>query len=134
MFSDPFAGAFTLMPVFISLFFIVFIGVFVFSIVRGVRTWNYNNAQPVLAVVAKVVTKRADVTNHIHNTSDNGLHHHSTSTAYYVTFEVESGDRLEFQVKPQEYGMLVEEDLGKLTFQGSRYLGFQRSIQHGKGS
>ena len=26
-----------------------------------------------------------------------------------------------------EYGMLVESDIGKLSFQGTRYLGFQRN-------
>lgn len=30
-------------------------------------------------------------------------------------------------VSGQEYGMLIEGDHGKLTFQGTRYLEFQRS-------
>lgn len=49
---------------------------------------------------------------------------------YYVTFEVESGDRMEFSVYGKEYGMLAEGDEGKLTFQGSRYLGFERAIEN----
>lgn len=53
--------------------------------------------------------------------------HMSTSTTYYATFEVNSGDRLEFKVRDTEYGMLVENDTGMLTFQGTRYLGFERS-------
>ena len=39
---------------------------------------------------------------------------------------VESGDRMELSVDDSEYGMLVEGDEGKLTFQGSRYLGFEQ--------
>jgi hypothetical protein len=39
---------------------------------------------------------------------------------------VESGDRMEFVVPSREYGMLVEGDMGRLTFQGSRYKSFQR--------
>lgn len=55
------------------------------------------------------------------------MSHTSTSTTYYATFEVPSGDRMEFKVGSREYGMLVEGDAGKLTFQGTRYHGFQRT-------
>ena len=48
-------------------------------------------------------------------------------TTYYVTFEVESGDRIEFAVSGQEYGMLDDDDEGRLTFQGTRFLGFERN-------
>ena len=43
-----------------------------------------------------------------------------------MTFQVDSGDRMEFSVSGQEYGLLAEGDRGKLTFQGTRYLGFER--------
>ena len=46
--------------------------------------------------------------------------------AYYVTFEVDSGDRIEFSMSGSEYGMLIEGDAGTLNFQGTRYLGFER--------
>ena len=45
---------------------------------------------------------------------------------YYVTFQVESNDRMEFEVSGTEYGMLAEGDSGELTFQGTRYLNFRR--------
>lgn len=51
---------------------------------------------------------------------------HTTSTRYFATFQVESGDRMELQMNGQDYGMLVEGDRGRLTFQGTRYLDFQR--------
>ena len=44
-----------------------------------------------------------------------------------MTFEVESGDRMELHVDGSEYGMLVEGDYGMLSFQGTRYLGFVRN-------
>lgn len=43
-----------------------------------------------------------------------------------MTFQVESGDRIEFIVNGYEYGMLLEGDMGKLSFQGTRYLSFDR--------
>ncbi|MCM0649165.1 DUF2500 domain-containing protein [Clostridium swellfunianum] len=111
-------------PIFMVIIFLMVVGGFVFVIFNGIRTWSHNNAQPVLTVWAKVVSKRTSVSSHVHN--DNGTHHHSSSTFYYVTFEVESGDRMELAVTGQEYGMLVEGDTGKLTFQGTRYKGFTR--------
>ena len=52
--------------------------------------------------------------------------HLTTNTIYYVTFQTERGDRMEFQVSGTEYGMLAEGDTGRLTFQGTRYLAFER--------
>jgi hypothetical protein len=43
-----------------------------------------------------------------------------------VTFQVDSGDRMELSVSGSEYGMLVDGDRGKLSFQGTRYLSFER--------
>ena len=53
-------------------------------------------------------------------------YHTTSSTSYYVTFQVDSGDRMEFKVSGSEYGVLAEGDFGKLSFQGSRYLNFVR--------
>ena len=41
---------------------------------------------------------------------------------YYVF----CGDRMELHVAGHEFGMLIEGDRGNLTFQGTRYLGFER--------
>jgi len=65
------------------------------------------------------------VSRHRHNGAGNH-HHYHTSTSYYVTFQVESGDRMELHVAGEEYGMLIEGDSGKLSFQGTRFLGFER--------
>jgi len=110
------------------LFTIAFIGIFgiiIANIVRGIGQWNKNNHSPRLTVTATVVAKRADVSYHHHNHGDN-MHHTSRSTSYFVTFQVESGDRMELSMSGSEYGMLVEGDRGKLSFQGTRYLGFER--------
>jgi hypothetical protein len=117
---------FSIIPIFIVIITILIFGTILVGIVRGIRTWSYNNSQPILTVVARVVAKRNHVTSHMNHGTDNGMHHHSTHTTYYMTFEVESGDRLEFAVDQKEYGLLVEGDIGKLTFQGTRYLGFER--------
>lgn len=112
-------------PIFMIVVFGLVIGGFIFSIVGSIKTTSYNNSQPVLTVWSKVVTKRTNVSSHTHH-DNNNMHHTSHSTTYYVTFEVESGDRMELNVSAEEFGLLVEEDTGRLTFQGTRYKGFER--------
>jgi hypothetical protein len=85
------------------------------------------NKQPILTVVSKVVSKRSKVSTSNNNTNDNMSS--STSTTYYTTFEVESGDRIEFSMQDREFGLLAEGDQGKLSFQGTRYLSFIRETE-----
>lgn len=108
------------------LFFILIFGIIIFNVFRAIKEWSYNNSQPVLTVTAKIVGRRTHVSRSMHN--HNGHHHHSTSTRYFVTFEVESGDRMELHVPSKEYGLLAEGDIGKLTFQGTRYHNFERDL------
>jgi hypothetical protein len=50
----------------------------------------------------------------------------SSYSRYYVTFQVESGDRLELSVPENEYGYIVEGDTGRLSFKGTKFIGFER--------
>lgn len=111
------------------MFFLIFgivIVMFIVTAVKGISTWNKNNNSPRLTVEATVSSKRQNVDVHHHNTGDNNAMHTTTSTTYYVTFQVASGDRMELRVDGREYGQLAEGDFGELTFQGTRYLGFER--------
>lgn len=49
-----------------------------------------------------------------------------SSTWYYVTFQFDSGDRMELPVNAFQYGMMAEGDYGQLTFQGTRCIDFKR--------
>lgn len=106
--------------------FVLVIGTFVVSIVQGIGQWNKNNHSPRLDVLATVVTKRMDVEYFHDDANADGMHTVHTSTSYYVTFQVESGDRIELEVDGYDYGQLVEGDFGKLSFQGTRFQGFER--------
>ena len=117
-----FGGGFEI--IFFLMFFLI-TGMIVFAIVQGLRQWNRNNRSPRLTVEAEVVAKRTEVTHHHHN-SGSGMGHSHSTTWYYATFQVASGDRMEFAVGGGEYGLLAEGDRGQLTFQGTRYLGFER--------
>lgn len=116
-----------LFPVIFFAVFALVIGAFIVVFVMGIRQWSKNNASPVLTVEAQMVTKRVSVSDSGHTDSD-GMSHHSSSTSYYATFQVESGDRIEFHISGREYGLLAEGDRGRLTFQGTRYQGFNRAL------
>ena len=100
-------------------FALIFCSVFIilaYGIITSITIWNKNNHSPRLNVSARVVAKRTEVSHHQHpNNGDmSGSHGYSTtsSTSYYVTFEVDSGDRIEFSMSGSEYGMLIEGDAG----------------------
>ena len=123
---DGFGFGFNLFGIMFSLTFLLVFGMFIAIAIRGISQWNKNNHSPRLTVDATVVSKRTNVSHsHHHHGAGHGVHH-SSSTSYYVTFQVESGDRMELHVAGHEFGLLVEGDRGKLSFQGTRFLGFER--------
>lgn len=120
---------FLIVPVIVIIGFVA-VGIIIFVLVKGGATWNRNNKSPILTVNAKIVAKRIAVS-HSHHDPNNMAMSHSTFTDYFGTFEVESGNRLELRIPGYEYGMLIEGDVGRLTFQGTRYKGFERDIRQG---
>lgn len=108
-----------------SLVFFLILCAFVVQMIRAIAQWDRNNKSPRLTVEASVVSRRTNTSTHVHNTGA-GASHMDYSTRYYVTFQVESGDRMELALPGREYGMIAEGDRGKLTFQGTRYVSFQR--------
>lgn len=118
---------FSIFPIIFSIGFLLVTGVFIVIIGKMISEWNKNNHSPRLTVDATVIAKRTNVshTHHHHGTGHVG--HSSTSTSYYVTFQVDSGDRMELHVAGHQFGLMLEGDRGKLTFQGTRFLDFQRT-------
>lgn len=125
-----FFDTFSLFQIFFYIGFAAVLVIILVQAFRGLKTWNKNNNSPRLSVPASVVAKRTNVSYHRHaNAGDaTGAHgyHTDSSTTYYATFQVESGDRMEFHINGQQYGMLAEGDHGKLSFQGTRFLNFER--------
>ncbi|MGE7109952.1 DUF2500 domain-containing protein [Lysinibacillus sp. NPDC047702] len=109
---------FSFASMFITIIFIIVIGGIVFTVFNGILQWSKNNNSPVLTVPAQVVTKRSK--------TSGGSGNSSAHTSYYVTFEVQSGDRLELKMNGRDFGLLADGDFGLLTFQGTRYHTFER--------
>ena len=111
-FNTIFPMMFTIVPVFV-------IGMFIFVFAKFFRQWNSDNKSPVLNVQATVVDKYTS------NSHSSGNHH--TTTHFYIVFEVQSGDRLDFSVDRIQYSQHIEGDVGELIFQGTRFIDFQRA-------
>lgn len=105
----------------------VLIGAFIlFMIVKSLMQWSANNASPIESMSCKVVAKRMHVSG---RAGDSG-----TNTRYYATFEFEDRRRLELSVGRDQFGYMVEGDQGILTYQGTRFQGFNRNLSiHHKG-
>jgi len=114
-----FEGMFTIV-------FVLIFGVMIYALVQAILRKQKNDASPRLTVLARVVSRRQEVTHHTQNRGD-GILHTSSTTRYFVTFQVESGDRMELELDGSDFGMLAEGDEGRLSFQGTRFLDFQRS-------
>lgn len=114
-----FEGMFTLV-------FVLVIGLFIYAVVQAIARKQKNDASPRLTVLARVVSRRQEVIHHARNMND-GVYHTSSTTRYFVTFQVESGDRMELELDGSDFGMIAEGDEGRLSFQGTRFLDFQRT-------
>ena len=111
-----------------QIFLVIWFALFFYFIVKSISQFIKNENSPILTVPATVADMRRKTHHHHHNHGGTGMHHTTHSTTYYVTFQVESGDRMELHVAGYEFGMLIEGDRGMLTFQGTRYLGFERKL------
>lgn len=117
---------FNLMSFIFPIFFVVFFGVFIFIIFNNIKEWSHNNKQPIIPVASTVMSKRTNVSHRHHGET----HASSTNTTYYVTFEFENGERVELRVSGNEYGLMAEGDKGILSFQGTRFVNFERKLRY----
>ena len=105
---------FSIFPLMFLVVFCFVFGMIISTLVKNARQNQKNNNSPRITSDTTVVTKRTHVW---------GDHSH---TDYYATFQFASGDRLELEVPHNQFGYLVEGDQGKLTFQGTRFVSFER--------
>ncbi len=109
---------FSAVPIMVLAMFLVVFVVISFSIGSKVKENLKNNSMEEITKPARLIGKRTHVWG---GHGDTGA-----STSYYVTFEDEKGDRAEFSVSDNFYGMYTEGDRGMLTHQGTRFLHFER--------
>ncbi|SMF86045.1 Protein of unknown function [Paenibacillus uliginis N3/975] len=116
--SPGFGGAPAFIPMFAGIVVVVVVVIVLAKGVQGLITWSSNNAAEMLNKPSEIVTKRTQVWG--------GSGDSRASTSYYITFEFEDHSRQEFEVKAKKFGMLVEGDIGILTYQGTRFIDYAR--------
>lgn len=86
-----------------------------------------NKHAPKLTVNAVITSKRISNirNNHSKDVANQALYTVAT-TDFYVTFKFENGKKREFMIGPTEYGRLFKGEKGKLTYQGNRFLSFEK--------
>ena len=102
----------------IALAAVLVLGTLLLTVGVALLRWRNDRRSPVLTEPATVVAKRQQT----RRTA-------SAITDYFVTFQVRGGERIEFPVEGRAYGLLVERDRGRLTYQGSRFRDFVRAPQ-----
>nr|WP_267886995.1 DUF2500 domain-containing protein [Floricoccus penangensis] len=96
---------------------VIFFAIVIFMFIRSFMRWNKNNNSPRVNTRARVLAKRTNI---------NNFNKPLTTTNYFVTFEVENKERIEFNILGSDYGMIAEGDVGMLEYQGIRFLDFKR--------
>ena len=111
---------FSIFNILMKLIFVLAIGIVIAKIIGYCLQWNQKQESPRVTAFATVISKRTSII-YLSDTD-----HHHTSRRYFVTFTIANGDQMEFCVSGPEYGILNEDDKGLLSFQGTRYLEFER--------
>jgi hypothetical protein len=112
-------------PILIGLIFAAILGTAGYQLFKKARESSRNDALPVTAVHATVSATR---TNTIAQPAElNPKYKIDPVTKFFVTFRLSEGRTVEFELSSQQLAPLTEGQQGKLTYQGTRYLGFEKS-------
>lgn len=112
-----------LIPIIFGLIvFIMFFAAVFYIIISQIIKNKKNRQQPILLENAVVISKRTKVSQQKIGTTVT----YRNVTRYFITFQFESGVREEFLVSDNDYGMIAENDRGKLKYQGTDFISFIR--------
>jgi len=124
-FNGGFPLIFSIVPVFITIVFILVIAGIAWNVYRYFK----NARAPRDTAYVKIVAKRMDVKQHSsHPQQDNSAFPSagSSRTYYYITLEFDDGSRREYLDVKRLYGLVAEGDTGYAATQGDWIVDFQR--------
>lgn len=120
---DGFSDFWAELPLFFKIFagfmILLVVGGFMYVIIKAISIGIANNRAALLTKRCKVVDKRTEVWG--------GSGESSANTNYFITFEFDDLSRIELQVRPDQFGLIVAGDQGEVTYQGTRFKGFART-------
>ena len=125
MFGTKYGDYFIITAMFIAICTVFYIVFFRKILLQNQRIKN----APVQTVRASVISKKTHTSGGTFGGVGNGTGVYGfTDTECFATFQLENGDRMEFCIKPNEYGLLAEGDIGFLTHQYIKFIDFSRII------
>ncbi|MDO4799150.1 MAG: DUF2500 domain-containing protein [Bacillota bacterium] len=89
------------------------------------RRSDRDNPSPRLTVKARLIQKNENVVPE-EKVDERGYYYYEKLYNYSLVFEVESGDQMTFDVEKSAFEAVDEGDTGALSFQGSRFFGFEK--------
>lgn len=99
------------------------------SLIIVVRQWWKNRHSPLIVTQATILDKRIEE-HYIRSKRSAGIGYRTRKVMiYYITFNLEGGEHIEFRINELVHSELKKGDCGKLTFRGSKYIGFVREKQ-----
>lgn len=109
-------------------FIIMFSVVIGFIAVVVVRQWIKDKHSPRVVTLATITDKPIEKRRirRPRTSSAPGMKTH-IMYIYYVIFDLEGGDHLKLQVSKAKYDKLKKGTTGKLTFQGKKYISFEKT-------
>lgn len=106
----------------IGLFFAIIIGGITYQQIQKMRVSAHNDTLPVLATSATLISKRKDVI--AQPPGINPKNQIAPSTMFFASFRLPEGQTVEVQVDNLQFAGLTEGEQGRLTYRGTRFLGF----------
>lgn len=97
-----------------------------YAIIKSLAQWQRNNELPVLTVPATISDKRKRNDTTMMSTGPDGAMTPMTNVVFYLKFRLGDGQELEFHVRHDKYREVEIGDGGVLTYQGTRFLGFEQ--------
>ena len=109
-------------------FFFIVIGVAAFLIIRKLIRSQQTDDKAGTHMTATVISKRTvkKQQKRVMPAQYTSPYRIEETVWHYVTFENERGVRTEYNVTKAQYDMIFEGDKGRLTVNGSQFLGFKK--------
>ena len=105
-------------------FIVMFCIIIGLSLIIVIRQWWKNRHSPLIVTQATVIDKRIEE-HYIRSKRSAGIGYRTRKLLiYYITFNLEGGEHIEMRTNESVYSELQNGDYGKLTFKGSKYMGF----------
>ena len=110
---------YTVLITIFSVFFAIGLAIIIVTMITATKAIKKNTKMPKIRAKAVVYSKRMD---------EFALSRKKEIPMYYATFEFETKDKAEYQISEDCYQYIQPGDIGFITIQGTRFIGFELDV------